>query len=255
MFAEHGIRFHTQIVVVPGVNDGPVLERSLADLYAMGERVLTAAVVPVALTAHSKLDLVRALTPAEAAAAVDEVERWSSRARRERGEGWVYGSDELYLDAGRPLPPAEAYDGFPQAENGVGAVRYLQQLIAEGRRGLRDMAGRRALVCTGTAMARLMPPILQAVSEATGAVFDLAVLENGYFGSSVTTAGLLPGRAFLDALRGKSAYDLALLPAEAVSDAGVFVDDVSLAEVEAEAPMPVLPSYHFTDALGAERAA
>ena len=255
MFGAHGIRFHTQIVVVPGVNDGPVLERSLADLYGMGDRVLTAAVVPVALTAHSRLDLVRALTTAEAAAAVDEVERWSERARRERGEGWVYGSDELYLDADRTLPPAEAYDGFAQAENGVGAVRYLQQLIAEGRSELQEMRGTRVLVCTGTGMARLMPQILETVAEATGATFDLAVLENGYFGTSVTTAGLLPGRAFLEGLKGRTGYDLALLPAEAVSDAGIFIDDLPLAEVEAAAPMPLRLSYHFTDALGVERAA
>jgi putative radical SAM enzyme (TIGR03279 family) len=255
MFAAKGIQFHTQVVLVPGVNDGPVLERSLADLYDLGNRVLTAAVVPVALTAHSKLDLVRVLTAAEAGAAVDTVARWSGRARRERGEGWVYGSDELYLEAGRPLPPPEAYDGFPQVENGVGAVRYLQQLVRDGRAALADLRGRRALVCTGTGMARLMPPILETVASATGGAFECVVLENAYFGPTVTTAGLLPGRAFLDALRGRDGYDLALLPAEAVSDAGVFVDDLSFAEVEAAAPMPVRLSYHFTDALGAERAA
>jgi putative radical SAM enzyme (TIGR03279 family) len=255
MFAARGIRFHTQIVLVPGVNDGAVLDRSLADLFATGETVLTVAVVPVALTAHSKLDLVRVLTRSEAAGAVDTVERWSARARRERGTGWVYGSDELYLEADRPLPPAEAYDGFPQAENGVGAVRQLQQLIEEGRGGLADLRGRRALVCTGTGMARLMPPILETVAAATGGAFECVVLENSFFGPSVTTAGLLPGSAFLDALRGREGYDVALLPAEAVSDAGVFMDDLSLAEVEAAAPMPVRLSYHFTDALGAERAA
>jgi putative radical SAM enzyme (TIGR03279 family) len=255
MFAARGIQFHTQIVVVPGVNDGPVLERSLADLYGLGAAVLTAAVVPVALTAHSKLELVRVLTAAEAGAAVDTVERWSGRARRERGEGWVYGSDELYLEAGRPLPSPEAYDGFPQVENGVGAVRYLQQLVVAGRAELAELQGRRVLVCTGVGMARLMPPILETVASATGGAFDCAVLENAFFGPTVTTAGLLPGRAFRDALRGREGYDLALLPAEAVSDAGVFVDDVTLGEVEAAAPMPVRLSYHFTDALAAERAA
>jgi putative radical SAM enzyme (TIGR03279 family) len=164
-FAAGGIRFHTQIVLVPEVNDGAVLERSLSDLYGRGAAVLTAAVVPVALTRHSKLDLVRALTGAEAAAAVDEVERWSTRARRERGEGWVYGSDELYLRAGRPFPPESDYDGFPQVENGVGAVRYLQGLVERERGSLADLRGRRVLVCTGRAMADLMPAILETVDR------------------------------------------------------------------------------------------
>jgi putative radical SAM enzyme (TIGR03279 family) len=254
-FAAHGIRFHTQIVVIPEVNDGPVLERSLADLYAMGDDVLTAAVVPVALTSYSKLDRVRSLTALEAAAAVDEVERWSTRARRERGEGWVYGADELYLQAGRPFPPASDYDGFPQAENGVGAVRYLQGLVEEGRADLADLRGRHVLVCTGRAMAALMPAILETVAAATGATFECVALENGYFGPTVTTAGLLPGQAFLEAVRGREGFDLALLPAEAVSDAGVFIDDVSFADVQAAAAMPLRLSYHFTDALGAEIAA
>ena len=254
-FASHGIRFHTQIVVVPELNDGAVLERSLADLYAMGDAVMTAAVVPVALTSYSKLDRVRGLTPAEAAAAVDEVERWSTRARRERGEGWVYGSDELYLQAGRPFPPESDYDGFPQVENGVGAVRYLQELVERERASLADLRGQRVLVCTGRAMAALMPVILETVAAVTGATFDCLVLENGYFGPTVTTAGLLPGQAFREALSGREGYDFALLPAEAVSDAGVFIDDLSLAELERTAPMPLRLSYHFTDALGAEVAA
>jgi putative radical SAM enzyme (TIGR03279 family) len=254
-FSAGGISFHTQIVLVPEVNDGAVLERSLADLYAMGDAVLTTAVVPVALTNHSKLDRVRALAAAEAAAAVDEVERWSTRARRERGAGWVYGSDGLYLQAGRPFPPAADYDGFPQVENGVGAVRFLQELVERERAALADLRGQRVLVCTGRAMAPLMPIILETVAAVTGATFDCVALENEYFGPTVTTAGLLPGQAFLEALRGRDGYDLALLPAEAVSDAGVFIDDLSLTEVECTAPMPLRLSYHFTDALGVEAAA
>ena len=254
-FIAGGISFHTQIVVVPEVNDGVVLERSLADLYAMGDAVLTTAVVPVALTNYSKLDRVRALTAAEAAAAVDEVERWSTRARHERGAGWVYGSDELYLQAGRPFPPAGDYDGFPQVENGVGAVRFLQELVERERASLADLRGQRVLVCTGRAMAPLMPIVLETVAAVTGATFDCVALENEYFGPTVTTAGLLPGQAFLEVLRGRVGYDLALLPAEAVSDAGVFIDDLSLAEVERTAPMPLRLSYHFTDALGVKAAA
>ena len=251
MFAAGGIQFHAQFVLVPGVNDGPVLERSLADLYAMDGAILTVSLVPVALTSYSKLDLVRSPTSAEARAAADVVHRWGARARAERGEGWVYGSDELYLLAGEPLPPAAQYDGFPQVENGVGSVRYLEGLIAAGRASLPDLGGRRVLVMTGTAMGRLMPAILPALEAATAATFELVVLENSWFGASVTTAGLLPGADFRRALLGRGDCDLALLPAESVNENGVFVDDTPLATLAAEAPMPVRLSYHFTDALGA----
>ena len=249
MFAEGGIQFHAQIVMVPGLNDGAVLEKSLSDLYAMGDHVLTVSVVPVALTEFSKKDLVRGPTPDESRAAVQLIETWSARARKERGEGWVYGSDELYMLADLPFPEAGAYDGFPQVENGVGAVRYLEGLIESEKGALHELAGRRILVCTGTAMGRLMPKIFPKLEEATGATFELAVLENSYFGTSVTCAGLLPGEAFVQALKDRTDIDLALLPAESVNEDGLFVDDVPFASVEAVAPMPVSLSYHFTDAL------
>jgi hypothetical protein len=104
-------------------------------------------------------------------------------------------------------------------------------------------------------MGRLMPSVLESLQGATGARFDCVPLENSFFGSSVTTAGLLAGADFQRALAAPEPYDLALLPAEAVNDDGVFVDDLSFADLEASAPMPLRLSYHFTDALGAGAAA
>ncbi|HXY20046.1 MAG TPA: DUF512 domain-containing protein [Gemmatimonadales bacterium] len=255
MFAAAGIRFHTQVVLVPGLNDELVLERTLSDLYGLGAPVLSVSVVPVALTAYSKLDLVRAPTAVEARRALATVRGWSARARDERGSGWVYGSDELYMRAGEPFPPAEAYDGFEQVENGVGAVRWLESLIAAEAHSLPDMTDRRVLVLTGTAMGPLMPEVLSALARATGGRFECAAVENTWFGASVTTAGLLAGADLGTALASRPDYDLALLPAEAVNDDGLFVDDVSLASLVAAAPVPVVLSYHFTDALGVEAAA
>ncbi len=260
MFAAGGIRFHTQVVLVPGLNDGAVLDRTLDDLYAMGEAVLSVSVVPVALTAHSNHEVVRAPSGGEAARALETVRARSERARRERGAGWVYGSDELYMVAGEPFPPAASYDGFEQVENGVGAVRYLEGLIAAEAGSLPDLTGRRVMVLTGAAMRDLMPKVLETLARTTGARFDCVAIENTFFGPSVTTAGLLPGSGFAAALAARGAgagdggvpYDLALLPAEAVNDDGVFVDDLSLAELEAGSPVPVRLSYHFTDALAGD---
>ena len=159
-FAEHGIEFHTQIVMSPGVNDGDVLEQTLKDLYEFGPQVLGCSVVPVGLTEYSKHSLVREPTVQECRDAILRIERRADVARRERGRTWAYGADELYVRAELELPPAHVYDGFEQVENGVGSVRWLQKQIADGAAGLRGWAGKRIGVVTGTAMAALMPQVL-----------------------------------------------------------------------------------------------
>jgi putative radical SAM enzyme (TIGR03279 family) len=248
-FADHGIRFHTQVVMSPGVNDGPVLEQTLRELYEFGPGVLGCSVVPVGLTEYSKHHLVREPTAEECRAAIRLVEARAAHARRERGVHWAFGADELYLRAGVELPPAEIYDGFDQVENGVGSVRWLQRRIAGGAEELGSWAGRRIGVVTGTAMAPLMPMVLEPLARLTGARFELIPVVNTLFGPTVTTAGLLPGTALQAALAGRRELDLVLLPGESVNDDGLFMDSMRLDLLAAALPMEVRLSKDFVDAL------
>jgi putative radical SAM enzyme (TIGR03279 family) len=247
-FADHGIEFHTQIVLSPGVNDGAVLVDTLAELYAFGPAILGCSVVPVGLTEFSKHHLVREPTREECRAAITLIEQRAAVARRERGIHWALGADELYLRAGVELPPAVIYDGFDQVENGVGAVRWLQQRIAEEAGELHGWRGRRVGVVTGTAMGALMPMVLEPLARVSGAQFELIPVVNTLFGPSVTTAGLLPGSALRGALAGRE-LDLALLPGESVNDDGLFIDSMSLDQLRAAVPMEVRLSKDFADAL------
>jgi putative radical SAM enzyme (TIGR03279 family) len=249
-FAERGIAFHAQVVLVPGVNDGAVLERTLGDLYGLGAAVLSVSVVPVALTEFSKRELVREPTVPECRAALATVDRMATRALAERDGPWCYGADDLYLQAGEPLPGPEWYGDFEQRENGVGAVRFLQTRIAAAVDRLPDLAGKRIGVVTGRAMGPLMPQVLAEVASTTGGSFELIVVENTLFGPSVTTAGLLPATAIERALVGRTDLDCVLLPAESVNDDLVFMDDIGAHELAARVPIPVHLSYDFADALG-----
>jgi putative radical SAM enzyme (TIGR03279 family) len=253
-FAEHGIEFHTQVVMSPGVNDGEVLRRTLADLYDFGPAVLGCSVVPVGLTEYSKHHLVREPTAEECRAALALVEARAAVALADRGRHWAFGADELYLRAGVELPPAEIYDGFEQVENGVGSVRWLQREVAAGLDSLGGWAGRRIGVVTGTAMARLMPMVLEPLARATGAAFELIPVVNTLFGASVTTAGLLPGTAVQTALRERRDLDLALLPGESVNDDGLLMDSMRLELLAATVPMELRLSRNFVDALAAAAA-
>jgi len=265
-FAERGITFHTQVVLVPGVNDGPQLVRTLTDLYGLGESVLSVSVVPVALTEFSKHALVRQPTRDECRAALAIVDDFAARAVADRGMPWCYGADDLYLQADLPLPPAEWYGDFEQRENGVGSVRYLQTRIQAARAGgagegsggafeQENWRGKRIGVVTGMAMGPLMPQVVAGLTAATGAQFEILALKNTLFGESVTTAGLLPGKAVLEALRERRDLDLALLPAESVNDNLLFMDDVEAHELAAQLPMPIKLSYDFADALVGEEVA
>jgi putative radical SAM enzyme (TIGR03279 family) len=248
-FAAGGIRFHTQIVLQPGINDGAVLVRSLDDLYGLGDAVLSVSVVPVGLTSFSKHDLVREPTRDECRAAIELVHRFADRALGDRGHRWVHGADELYLVARTELPPASWYGAFEQVENGVGSIRYLQERLASYGECWPDLSGKLIGVLTGTAMSRLLPEVTRDLARRTGARIEVIGLENSLFGPSVTTAGLLPGAAFQRALAARPDLDLALLPAEALNDNHVFLDDLSAEALERAATCPIHFSYDFGDAL------
>ena len=135
--------------------------------------MISVALVPVGLTQFSHLYTGKSMDREAARELLDIVGRWESARAAERGDRWVYGSDELYLLAEAPLPDAEHYGDFPQIENGVGAVTSLRERVADGLARLPRLDGKRIGVVTGVSMAPLMPPLLDQLTDATGAHFEL----------------------------------------------------------------------------------
>jgi putative radical SAM enzyme (TIGR03279 family) len=252
---EAGITMHTQIVLVPGYNDGAVLERTLADLEALHPAVQTVAVVPVGLTRYrGDLTPLRAVTAPEAAALVEMLEARAERCRIHLGTRLHFAADELYLLAGRPLPAAEAYEGFPQIENGVGMVRSFEHELAEAKRvlapgairGAARRAGgsrRRAVFVTGMLFAPLLAQVIgpNLARTGEGRFFDADVLavHNDLFGPGVTVAGLLGAKDIAAALAACGPYDLAVLPREILNDDGVTLDHYTPDELAGWSGRPV----------------
>jgi putative radical SAM enzyme (TIGR03279 family) len=253
--AEAGIQFHGQMVVVPGLNDGDVLEQSLTDLWNFGDAVISVAVVPVGLTQFSHLYTGKSMDVETAGRLLAHVERWEERALHERGDRWVYGSDELYLLSQRELPDAAHYGDFPQIENGVGAVAHLRSRVAGALQSFPRLDGRRIGIVTGASMGGgIMQRLLRDITDVTGASFELIVRENSLFGPTTTTAGLLVGADIRAALADRHDLDIALIPAESINEDGVFLDDTSFIALREELPVPVYPSYDFIDVLEGEGA-
>ena len=255
LLAQGGIQFHCQMVVVPGLNDKAVLEESLSDLWNLGDAVLSAAVVPVGLTQFSHLYTGKGMDATGARELLAQVERWSERGRRERDDSWVYASDELYLLAGADLPAAAHYGEFAQIENGIGSITSLRERVADGLPVLPRLEGLRIGVVTGKAMVSIMPGLLESLTLATGASFEIIETENSLFGPMITTAGLLVGADIERALSARGDLDIALIPAETINEDRVFLDDVAFDELRLRLPMPVHPSYDFIDVLSTEQMA
>lgn len=246
---EAGLDVHTQVVLCPEWNDGAHLERTIDDLWALGAGVLSLSVVPVGLTKYNINRPVRLLRPEEASDALRQIEAARVRALRERGIGWAYAADEMFLIANAELPPGAYYDDWPLTENGVGAVRRLFDDFETGLALVPCLKGKRIAIVTGTRMGEVMRPLIAPLRKRTEAAVTLLPVVNRMYGETVTTAGLLPGRDMLDALRAGS-FDVALLPAESLNDDAMFVDDYSLAELRVALPdMRVEPAHELTSAL------
>jgi len=123
---DHGVTVHGQIVVCPGINDGTVLADTLAGVLDEYPELASLAVVPLGISDHSDEPRMRFHTTDEAATVVDVVEAWQRTYLEVLGRRLVFAADEYYLLAGRPFPPAEAYEGFAMHEDGIGMARTFE---------------------------------------------------------------------------------------------------------------------------------
>lgn len=240
--AAAGIRVHAQIVLCPGWNDGPHLERTVGDLAPLAPAVATAAIVPVGLTRHrERLPALRRLTEAEAASLIGTVAAWQREFLSRLGTRFVFLGDEVYLQAGVEPPGAAAYEGFPVAEDGVGLVRRFEDGLARAlARRRRGRAGRRLTVVTGALYAPRLTRLLAPLA-AHGIHARVTAVPNVLFGPDIGVAGLLAGRDIETHLTlGGDLGDAVLIPAVAVREGdGVFLDDTTPTEVERALGVPV----------------
>ncbi len=230
-FASHGIRFHAQIVLCPGYNDGQSLKRTIRDLYSLHPSVMSVAVVPLGLTEHSRSGL-RPVEKADAIKALDIVDTFSRRYMKKHGEAFVYSADELYLKARRAFPALSHYGDLPQYENGVGMVPLFRY---EARRIKPSPSGSSFLTFTGMSFYPSLKRFLDKLTRG-GMKIKAVPVTNDFFGSSVTVTGLLTGRDVARTLaphvRG---HDVLLVPDVVLREGhGVFLDDMPVEKLGQE---------------------
>ncbi len=232
------IDLYTQVVLVPGRNDGEYLDETL-DYLASRPNVVSVAVVPVGLTDHrTNLAHVDTFDRERAADVLRRTERWRKKMLDERGTRFVFPSDEFYLLAGEPLPSEEAYEGFPMLENGVGMIRdFLGEDLPEGLPA--RVSPRRVILGTGTLFAPALERAVEPLRRVEGLELEVRAIENRTFGLNTTVAGLLTGRCFRHGVQPGEA-DLLLVPPTTLRyGTELMLDDVSLTELSRELRMDV----------------
>ena len=240
--ARAGIRMHAQIVLCPEWNDGAHLERTITDLHRLHPHVTTAAIVPVGLTRHrERLPHLRLLRADEARALITTVERWQRRFLDALGTRFVFLADEVYLKADVPLPDADAYEGFPVAEDGIGLVRRFEDELERALPRVRPVTSRRVVTVVtgalyGPRLARLLEPL-----ASRGVAAQVVAVPNDFFGRTISVAGLLTGQDIQRHLAGLDRLgDEVLVPAVAVRDGdGVLLDDATPADLARDLGVPV----------------
>ncbi len=234
--AENGIKLNCQIVCCPGLNDGDELRRSLRDLGSLMPNITSMAVVPVGVTKYRQgLYPLTTFTKEGAAETVDIIESFQREFLEKYGTRTVFPSDELYLTAGRELPPAEAYEDYPQYENGVGMLR---SLIDEFEQALElaewDGTPRHVSMATGyLAYDTINSLAKSAEARFPGLECDVYRIRNDFFGETITVSGLITGQDLIAQLRGKElGSELLISSAMVRRDSEVFLDDLTITDAE-----------------------
>jgi len=256
---ERDLQVHAQVVVCPGLNDGAALERSLRDLASHGKgdwpAVLSAAVVPVGLTRFRPPDdgLVP-VSPACARTVIDQVEILQQEFQQHLGTRFAWLSDEWYLIAGLPLPPRLDYEDLPQQENGVGTIRAFLEALDDATRTLPERVDqpRRCSWVVGRIVASALRPVTDRLNAIHGLEVQLLGLPSPYWGQDQVVTGLLTGEDLLKGVDGLDLGDELLLPSVMLRQGQpVFLDDVTLEQLQESLPVPVRIVHGAADIVAA----
>lgn len=269
-FYEGHVEMNGQIVCCKGVNDGEELRRSITDLMAYLPFMRSVSVVPAGISRFREgLYPIEMFTKEEAEQIVDMIESYQQTCFERYGLHFIHASDEFYILAGREFPEEERYDGYIQLENGVGMMRLLMEEFEEAYEAackgspyhqLKHGLKRTLTVATGQLACSTLKGFARQLMEAyPGLVIHVRAIRNDFFGETITVSGLITGQDLIAQLkeRQKSGEDLGealLIPANMLrSGEQVFLDDVTVPEVEEALGLPVVPvesgGQDFVDAV------
>lgn len=230
--ARGGILLNTQLVLCPGINDGKELEYSLQKLGELYPQVQSVAAVPVGLSDHREgLYPLEPYTSQTAGEVIDIIDRFNADFEEKNGEIIAYAADEFYLKAGREIPDAEYYNGFPQLENGVGMWALLESEFTQALDECETKEKcRRVTAVTGQAAYPLIKKLAEkAMEKIKGLDVNVVCAKNRLLGEMITVSGLLCGEDVAYALDGEDIGEELLIPPNSLRKEGdMFLDNMTV---------------------------
>ena len=252
---DHDIEVHTQLVVTPGLNDGPHLTKSIRDLAEFWPAVRSISVAPVGLTKQHRHHR-RPLNKAEMRVIVDEVHALQKDFAANWGVRFVYLTDEFYLQLAEPVPPKSHYDGLTLEENGQGQVR---NFLDDWKRVKKEVRSRKpevkyasATLVTATLFAPTLAQVAQEFSQLSQWPLEVVPIVNERLGETITVAGLLMGDDVITQLRDRVLGEIVILPRSLFDQPqGVALDDRSPLDIARALQRPVALADTMSDVLAA----
>ncbi len=261
------IELHAQVVLCPEINDGAILEKTLCDLAAHYPKVVSTAVVPVALTRYNTDERLTRVTAEFCRRTIKEVEKLQKEFRRTLGVTFAFLGDEIYIKAGVEIPSRRHYGNYPQIEDGVGMVRSFESafervfqrkdektqrlgnvrthaaaMIPKDQRSkIEDQkpTTRFGALLTGEMFAPILRKQIDKYNGLTGSRLTVLAVPNIYFGGDVAVAGLLTGQDLL-AVRDQIVGDFVVIPRSTIkSDEPIFLDGMTYDFLRTQFAVPV----------------
>lgn len=246
-FSKANLEINCQIVLVPGINDGRELERTLDDLSKLHPSIKSVAVVPVGITKYrEKLEKIQPYSIKTANDLLDLVFHNQKKFMKNLGTRFVFASDEFFALTNNPLPRYEEYEGFPQLENGVGLMRLFEDEVVKELSKIKTPINKnnKLVIATGTLAYNFMCKIVELISNKfDGLDIKVVPIVNKFFGETITVAGLITGRDLVEQLMEYRNYDKIIIPSSMLKrDEEIFLDDLTLEDVSKSLNMEVIPS-------------
>lgn len=237
ILVDNRVDVNAQIVLCPGFNDGEELDRTLTELGNLSEHLVSVAIVPVGLSGHREgLAQLNGYNKEAALEVIQRVEKWQGYFLDKRESRFVFLSDEFYVTAEKEVPPSENYEGFHMVEDGVGLMRKFKDEIINHLEEV-DLKFEEPLtvsIGTGVSAHKYMIQVCELVKRKYPQInFNVFLVENEYFGKSITVAGLLTGTDLYNNLKGEVLGDLLLIPDVMLkADTELFLDDWTVSQLQ-----------------------